>query len=365
VLGALGLRDASARPARTALAGLAVALAVVTAIVSAGFIDTVSRLIDDPTAAGEPWDAAVSPTDGTSAVDVVDVLDSTPEVASWFSETSRRSTIGDEAFLSQAIGGEPAAARFDIGAGRAVERSGEAVIGYGMVTRFGLDVGDTVELSAGDVPLTVEVVGWYREMEDSGEILQYRLEQLQRADPAGAGPDTYRVTGAEGVDTESLALVLADRLGGFADVEARETDAAAVEAFVAVLRLVALVIGAVAAVNLLAVMLTSTRESARAIGVEQTLGVTPGQLVGQGAVAAAAIGVVGVVVGLPLGLWLLRLMGDAVTSSMGIGPGYGRLPSPVALTVVAVAAVGVAASLGALAVRRLASRPPADLVRWE
>ena len=131
------------------------------------------------------------------------------------------------------------------------------------------------------------------------------------------------------------------------------------------LRLIAFVVGLVAAANLLSVMLTSTRESARTIGVEQTLGLTPRQLVGQGAVAAGALGLVGVAVGVPFGLWLFRVMSDAVTSLIGAGPGFGRYPSVVTLSVLGLVALAVAALLGALATHRLATRPASELVRWE
>jgi putative ABC transport system permease protein len=129
--------------------------------------------------------------------------------------------------------------------------------------------------------------------------------------------------------------------------------------------LIAVVIGFVAAANLLSVMLTSSRESARTIGVQQTLGLTPRQLVGHGAVAAASIGIVGSAVGLPLGLLVYRMMSDSVTSLIGAGPGFGRYPSIILLVSFGVTAVALAALLGALATRRLAMKPPAELVRWE
>jgi putative ABC transport system permease protein len=363
-LGALGVHEAAARPGRSLLAALAVALAVVSAIVANGFIATIGEAIDSPARVGDAWDAAVAPAEGTSPQSVEAVLAATPEVASWYSETSRRSTIGDEVFLTQAIGGDPEAARMEIGAGRPIEQPGEAIIGYGMVNRFGIGVGDTVSFFAGAVPLTVTVTGWYRETEDSGEILLYRLEQLQAADP-GVVPEIYRVTAVPGTSPQALADALSGRLGDAAEIEPFEVDVEALDVFSAVLWLVALVVGAVAAANLLSVMLTSTRESARTIGVEQALGFTPRQLIGHGAVAAAAVAVLGAVVGVPAGLWLLRVMGDAVTSQMGIGPGFGTYPPALTVVLFAIVAVAVAAVLGAFAARRLATQPASDLVRWD
>ena len=360
----LGVDEVAARPARSLLAAMAVALAVVTAIVSSGFIRTIGQAVDSPGRVGDPWDATIVPGDGTPPDVVEAALLATKAASSWYTETGRRSTIGDEAFLSQAIGGDPEAARFEIGEGRSIERSGEAIIGYGMVNRFDLGVGDTVTFSAGGVPLTVTIVGWYRELEDSGEVLQYRLEQLQAVQPA-TRVSNYRVTAAEGFDSAGLASALTTQLGDSATVEAQDPDTGALGAFGAVLRLITVVVGAVAAANLLSMMLTSTRESARTIGIEQALGFTPRQLVAHGVLGAATIGLIGVVVGVPFGLWLYRVMSDAVTSLIGAGPGFGRYPSVADVLLFGAAALAMAAALGALATRRLANRPPAELVRWE
>jgi putative ABC transport system permease protein len=363
-LPALGIKEAAARPARSILASLAVALAVVTAIVAMGFIATIGEAIDSPERVGDPWDASVVPGEGATAESLESAIAATPEVASWFTETGRRTTIGDQAFLSQAIGGDPAAAAFEIGEGRRVERPGEAIIGYGMVRRFGLDVGDDVTFSVSGGSLTADIVGWYRELEDSGEVLQYRLEQLQEIDP-DATADVVRVTATAGVEPPALAAALERSLGASAEVEAFEADADELGAFESVLQLIALVVGIVAAVNLLSVMMTSTRESARAIGIEQSLGFTPRQIVVHGAIAAAGLGILGAAAGVPAGLWVYGLMGDAVSSVIGAGPGFGRAPSTSALAVLVLVAIAIAAVAGALATRRLARWPAADLVRWE
>lgn len=363
-LGALGMQEAAARPGRSLLAALALALGVVTAIVASGFVGTIGEAVGSHARVGDPWDVTIDPAEGATPAAIEAVLATTPGVGAWFTETGRRTTLGDEAFLSQAIGGEVGAARYEIGEGRAVERPGEAVIGYGMVRRFGLGVGDTVTFTISTHSITDTVVGWYRETEDSGEVLQYRFEELERIEP-GVTPEVVRVVAADGTEPAALAAALGGRLGRTAEVAAYEADVGGLGAFEAVLRLIALVVAAVAAANLLSVMLTSTRESARLIGVEQTLGFTPGQLIRHGAVAAASLGLLGALLGVPLGLWLFRVMSDAVTSLIGAGPGFGQPPSILALVVLGLAMVAVAGALGALAASRLARRPAAELVRWE
>jgi putative ABC transport system permease protein len=131
------------------------------------------------------------------------------------------------------------------------------------------------------------------------------------------------------------------------------------------LRLIAGVLFVTAGVNLLSTLLTSSRESARRTGVSLAIGFTPRQLIGQGAVAGAALGLVAAVIGVPLGFIVFRVLSDVVSTGIGVGPGWLPTPGIGLVTVVAAAAVALSAGLGALAVRRNATRPAADLVHGE
>ena len=59
-----------------------------------------------------------------------------------------------------------------------VHRRGEAVAGWGLLDRFGVDVGDRVTVEANSKPLDLTIVGWYREGEDTGEVLRFPLAGL-------------------------------------------------------------------------------------------------------------------------------------------------------------------------------------------
>lgn len=144
-----------------------------------------------------------------------------------------------------------------------------------------------------------------------------------------------------------------------------DTSSEDLNTFTFAIRLVALILIAMAGTNLLTSMLTSTRESARRVGVEQAVGFTPRQLIGQGAMSGAALGVAAVLVGVPFGLWLFGVLSDLVSDGIGVGPGWMPLPDATQLAVLALVAVVLSAGLGALAVSRLARRPAAQLVRWE
>ena len=281
-----------------------------------------------------------------------------------FDEVARRSTYRDGAFLSVATGGDPAAAAYWIADGRSLRSPGEAIVGYGFMERFDVGVGDRIEFTVGTAPINVEVLGWYRDTEDSGEIVRYRFEDLAAAEP-GIAPDVYRVTLTPGSDAVGVGAALAERIGPDARVEVLDTGRADIEPLMMVLRSIAAVLFLTAGINLLSTLLTSSRESARRTGVELSIGFTPRQLIGQGAVAGTVLGLVAAVIGVPLGLLVFRVLADAVSTGIGVGPGWLPAPSIGLVSVMGAVAIGLSAMLGAVAVRRIANRPAADLVRGE
>ena len=242
--------------------------------------------------------------------------------------------------------------------------AGDAIAGYGFLQRFGVDVGDRIEFLAGTTPLDVTIVGEYRDTEDSGEVLRYRFESLAAAEP-GVTPSVYRIEPRPDVEPTTVAQALRSGLGPGVRTEILDTGAADIEPFMMVLRLIALVLLAMAGANLASTLLTASRESAARIGIQVAVGFTPGQVRGQGAVAGAVIGAVAAMIGLPLGLLVFRSLSDVVSRAIGVGPGWMPLPGAASLAILAVGAVAVSGILGATAVDRVVRRPASDLVRGE
>ncbi|GFJ92107.1 ABC transporter permease [Phytohabitans rumicis] len=287
-----------ARPGRSALTAAALAVAVAAIVVAAGFVSTMGKVVDDSARAGDPYDAVVAP-EGAPA-DLPAILSAMPAAAGWYSQVDRRTTLGEETFLSRAIGGDPDDAGFVVREGQPLRAAGEALAGYGFLRRFGLDVGDTVHIRAGETPLTLRIVGWYTETEDTGEVLMYRAEMLP-----GATPDAYLVVAQPGSTPEALAVALRDRLGPAVTVRARESDPDELGAFTNSLLAMAVLILVVSLANLAAALLSGARERSRVLGVLRTVGFTVRQTVAQSATGGAALGLVAGVVGLPAGLLAL------------------------------------------------------------
>lgn len=359
----LGAQEAASQPTRGALAALAIAVAVVGTVVSFGFVSAFDLVTTDAARAGDPWDVTLITGDAEPAR-VEQALADSSGVERWYADLERRSTYRDGAFLSVATAGDPSAAAYDIAGGRPLRAAGEAIVGYGFMQRFDVAVGDRIEFRAGTALIEVEIVGWYRDTEDGGEILRYRFEDLIAVEP-GLTPQVYRVSVASGADAAVVGEALAAQIGGDVRVEVLDTGRADMEPMMMSLRAIAAVLFLTAGVNLLSTLLTASRESARRTGVELAIGFTPGQLVGQGAVAGAVLGIVAAAIGVPLGLVTFRVLADAVSKGIGTGPGWMPALGGGAVATIAAVAVLLSALLGALAVRQVAVRPAAELVRGE
>ncbi|HSJ90791.1 MAG TPA: FtsX-like permease family protein [Ilumatobacter sp.] len=358
----LGVQESAAQPSRSALAALAVVVAVVGTIVSLGFIRAIEGVADDPARQGDPWDIAIDPGDiGADAV--VAALDADDDVDRWFTELERRSTLDEGAFLAVAVGGIEDAG-FRIAQGRTVGAPGEAIAGYGFLQRFGVDVGDRVDILAGTTPLELEIVGWYRETEDSGEILRFGLGDLADAETE-VGPGVFRVAVGDDAEASTVADRLAAQLGGEARVAAVDTGIDDMQPFFLSLRLIAGILVLMAGVNLLSTLLTASREASRRIGVELSIGFTPRQVTVHGAVAGLTIGAIATLIGVPVALLLFRVLADTVSTGLGVGPGWMPLPPTMPIMVLVLATLAVTAALGAASVARVSRRPASELIRSE
>lgn len=357
----LGVEELTARPLRAALSIAALALAVMGTLIAVGFVRTIDAAIADPARTGDPWDIEVAP---ASDLDLA-AIGTTPGVATWFTETLRRSTIGEEAFLSRAIGGPLDGARYQLGAGRLPERQDEAIAGYGFLERFDVDVGDQVDFVAGAVPLRATIVGWYREAEDGGEILTYRFDQLQAAAPDVA-PERLLLVVDDNTEAGAVAAALTEALGPDVDVAVQPNDNGDdLAPFRASVMIIAGLVALVAIAQFLSALVTSARERAREIGVLRTVGATSRQLRTRVAVTGLTVGSIAGAIGVPLGLGLFRAMSDAATRSIGIGPGWApAVPWAVVLVAIPLTML-LGCVIGVVSVQGLLRKDTAALVHWE
>jgi ABC-type lipoprotein release transport system permease subunit len=238
------------------------------------------------------------------------------------------------------------------------------VLGGFLAPATEVDLGKTLG-TGGVSPIRVTIVGWYRESEDTGEILRFSLADLQRVRP-DAQPDWASINLAAGVSPEATAATLSDQLGGLGRVELQTTEGSAeIDAFRLAFQLVSLLVIIVAVANLASTMLLSVRERTHDLGVLRAVGVTPRRVGAMIAEGAAALAVVAAVIGVPLGLIVSNAVAAVVGSASGIGPGLGAGPSVAATVVLVLTTIALSAILGAVAARRAAVAEVSELVRYE
>jgi putative ABC transport system permease protein len=358
-----GVRRALARPLRAVLAGGALAVAAVGAMIAVGFVGVLDLSATDSADTGVPWTAYATPTRATPA-QVAAVLDATPEVAGWYTEQTAKATVGADAFTVRVLGGDPDAAGYLVREGRPASGPGQAMVGYGFLARTGHQVGDPIDLRVGDATVRLKVVGWFSDLAEGGQIIQLRQEALP-ASVALEEPPTFRLVAADGVEPAAMAAAVAARLGDGATVVAPRLNDGGRAQGIAVFTVLTMVLGGIAAANLLAVTVAGQRERARSLGILRAVGCTSRQLVGQTAVGTALIGLVAGIVGAPLGWLGFRVAADAITKAAGLGPNPIPAPSWAALVAVTLGVTATAAATGALAAVGPTRRPAAELLRYE
>lgn len=360
-----GLRDSFARPARSMLTALALAVAVVAIVVTSGFSRTIDGVFATPAKTGAPEEVNVYPADSASPDAVPQALATTPGVASWFTETRFNAVLGREQVLANAVGEDVAHAGFVVREGRMIRGRGEAVTGYGFLRRFGLKVGDRFTITVADHPLRLRIVGWYSETEEAGEMLMFPYADVAAADPS-ARPGSYRLRLTQGADRAAVAAALGDRLGAQARVEAvSRADPAELDPFRFAVDLISGLVIVVALANLASTLVLVVRERSRDLAVLRAVGFTPRQAITVVATGGVTLAVVASAVGVPLGWWLSNAANNGVGAEIGMGPGIAVAPSWALVAILVPLALAVTAGLAVLAARRAATEDVALLVRYE
>ncbi len=359
-----GVKDVLQHPLRTTLAALSVVLAVVALVVTLGFRATIDHTTGDPAVVGDPWDVVVTPAADTDPASLTAALEATPGVTGWFGETGARRVVDGEVLLVRAVFGDPDQARYVIRDGRAMSAAGEAIAGYGLLQRLDRQVGDTVNVEIEDATVPVRIVGRYSETEDTGEVLLLRAETLTSRFP-DITPSDYFVTGTPGTDRDELATRLRGTAAPGVTVRPLVIDTGSLDAFGLAFGLVAALVLAVALANLGSTLALGVRERARDMGVLRAVGFTPGQLLRSTAIATSLLVGAALLVGVPVGFGLCRLLLEAVGRAIGAGPEL-RAGPPLALTTGLLGVVALSGiAIGVLTCVQTSRQPVSELLRYE
>ncbi len=356
----LGARSALVRPVRTVLATTAIALAIGTTVVAVSIDQTMDDLLSHPELTGKPADATLTPAVGISLDQSTRALEQIPEVASWYLVADTSANVDERSVHVRAIGGDPKATGYVIGDGAPLTQPGQAVAGYGLLDATGWHIGQTLHLEIHGQATDVTLVGWYRETEDSGALLQIRLEDLQQID--NSTTPQVAVHGAAGVTPRQLGSALTRAFGTSAEVVVREDDVGRLSPFRTALGTMTALVGFVALSNMIATATAASREGSRRTGTLRALGMTRRTCLAAAASHAMTVIVAAVPIGLLLGTLGAGRIGDTLTSQLGNGPGITHgLPIAQLATIATVVAL-IAALAAAVASRPTIARPIPDLL---
>jgi len=215
-----------------------------------------------------------------------------------------------------AFTGDPTWDGFEMVSGRWFAGPGEAVAGQEFLGAVGARVGDTVTVQADGTPVRLRIVG---EVFDSGAAVFTGADTLAPALPR-LRPHEYRIALTDGTDAGDYAQRLTSTLepqGLTADPNRTQLDPLllVVQGLTATLTLLLVAVAALGVFNMLVLDL---RDRVHDLAVHKALGMTPRQTVAMVVASVTGVGLVGGLIGLPVGMAVQHLVVPAMAANGGL-----------------------------------------------
>ncbi|MEP7055277.1 MAG: FtsX-like permease family protein [Actinomycetota bacterium] len=225
---------------------------------------------------------------------------------------------------TRALTGDGCSHTYPMVSGRWYTQPGEIVVSTPFLTATGTTIGDTIALTDHGTGLTVRIVGEVFNTDDDGMQVLTAAATVASAEPE-LGPLTYDVTVAPGTDvgqyTDSLNNALAP---AHATAEAAQTGSSDLVIVInSLTTILTVMLIAVAGLGVLNMVVLETRERVHDLGVAKALGMTPRQTISMVLASVVVIGLVGGVLGTPIGVLVHKL----VMTDMGRAAGFNLPPS--------------------------------------
>lgn len=358
----LGTGDAFARPMRGLLTTLAVVFGVTTLVFAFGLNATFQKVVSNR---GLTTSADVTVMRFASYPDsaLVATLNAQPETRrvlaySFFglSTSGLSSPITTTAFR-----GDSASLDYPLLAGRWFRGPDEIVGGPAFLKEAHLAVGDSFIATINGKQLPLRLVGEYFNFDNSGRVAAIDWATYLEADPT-VQPDMYLVDLQSHAHAEAYAQRVAASAPDFLSISTGPNNGvvSSIATLDIVLAALAAILAALAVAGVFNALLLNFYERVRDTATLKALGMTPGQVVSMVAASACVLGVIGGLIGVPLGVWLHQLL--IANSNSVVGE---QLPesfrqgvfSPLALLMLALAGVAVAL-IGAALPAWIAVRAP-------
>jgi putative ABC transport system permease protein len=363
----MGLGLPFARPARSALTFAAVLLGVTTVV----FANGLARTMSDTSAASDrigavAFDVGHDPATKAAldASAMEKAMRAVPGVDGVAEKTGDLVGVAGmtAAINAQYYGGDSGMMGWTMVKGHWLDGPNQIVAPARFLNRHHLALGQTLTLQANGRTARGVIVG---EDITGGDSMFYTdWSTLQQLSP-GRQADGFEVHAAAGADRRALAAKL-HALDPDWDVSIRDygNPNAQLELFSAV---ITVVLSLVAALGVFNTVLLNTRERRRDLGMLKSVGMTPRQVVAMVVTSMGLLGLLGGVVGLPLGYGLHALIVPMIEHGQGmdLAPRMIHVYSAPLLAAMFLAGVGIAV-LGALVPAGSAARLPiAEVLRSE
>jgi putative ABC transport system permease protein len=343
-------------PVRASLVGAALGVAGVAAVLTASA--SLDRLVDTPERWG--WRGEVAVIDATDAA--IAELAADARVAGVSDVLTGSLVLGGAEVSTYALADVPGRVGgpgWTILDGRDIVGDDEIVLGSRLAERLGVGVADHVPVRGADV-LTVVGIGLGPNLDGEalGDQVQVSPATLSRLSTVQPFREAL-VDVAPGVDLDGVVADLGRRYElAVAEPPRAVADLAELGRIPDVL---ALFLGAVAALALAHALVLTTRRRAHDLAVLRALGFTPRDTARAVATLAVVVAGVGLGIGLPLGLAVGRLVWGSVAASAHVATDPVLPLAPLAL--VAAATVAGAVGLAIVPAGRAARLRPARVLR--
>ncbi|MFD3930888.1 ABC transporter permease [Streptomyces sp. NPDC058614] len=332
-----GLASPFAHPVRTVAMLLAVAFGTVTATFAVGLTASLNAVADS----SDPEESAAvtvisggrhmgpggpGPAEDKSEAPAVDpakvsaAIEAQAGTASYYGMAQTEVTVAGlsgsiEASFYQ---GDLDAAAYEMISGHWITGAGQAVVPTGFLERTGTEIGDTVRVTLEKDTETLRIVGEAFDTSDDGLHVHADLANFPEAKP-----DSFLVDVKPGVSPTQYATQLKEvvqPLGGDVMANSPSEGENMILILEAMAVLLTLMLVSVAGLGVLNSAVLDTRERVHDLGVCKALGMSPRQTVSLVLASVTGIGVLGGLVGVPLGFalhgYVLPVMGHAAGTNL-------------------------------------------------
>jgi putative ABC transport system permease protein len=366
----LGAGDAVVRPVRGGITVLAVLIGVTTIVVAFGLREALIQIL--PVTSRVNGDVSLSREPTVSDGRVMAILNEQPQTRRVLAARNGSvvvpglaDPVDSVAFRGDASG--VGWSEFLVRGRWPGVRPGDVLLRRSVLDQAGLDVGSTFDGVIAGRTLRLHVVGEITAV-DFGAMLTWPT--LTAADP-DAEPDRYVVQLRPGSDADAYAAAVRAQEPDFLTVEpnraATESTGETIDTLNALMTVLVLVLGLIAAAGVFCTVLLHVRERSRDFAILKAVGMTPRQLLTMVLTSAAVLGLIGGLAAMPLGV---RTYHGLMTT---LGQQIGTTPPPFAFdvlhpaTLYPLGAAGLAIALAGaiLPARRAARSRAAGILRSE